>query len=48
MGTMKSVTNGVWQAMDLAARKLTFVTGCTGLGDVRWRRSVIDRCWSGT
>jgi len=48
MGTKKSVTNGVWQAMDLAARKLTFVTGSTGLSDVRWRRSVIDRCWSGT
>ncbi|WPC67540.1 hypothetical protein SBP18_03275 [Rhodoferax ferrireducens] len=48
LGTKKSVTNGVWQAMDLAARKLTFVTGSTGLSDVRWRRSVIDRCWSGT
>jgi len=34
--------------MDLAASKLTFVTGCTGLSDVRWRRSVIDCSWSGT
>jgi hypothetical protein len=34
--------------MDLAASKLTFVTGSTGLGDVRWRRSVIHCCWLGT
>jgi hypothetical protein len=48
MGTKKSVTNGVWQAMDLAASKLTFVTGSTGLGDVRWQRTLIDCSWSGT
>lgn len=48
MGTKKSVTNGVWQAMDLAASKLTFVTGSTGLGDVRWRRSLIAYSWSRT
>jgi hypothetical protein len=48
MGTNKSGTNGVWQSMDLAASKLTFVTGSTGLGDVRWRRSVIHCCWLGT
>jgi len=48
LGTKKSFTNGVWQAMDLAASKPTFVTGSTGLGDVRWRRSVIHGCWLGT
>jgi hypothetical protein len=34
--------------MDLAASKLTFVTGSTGLGDVRWQRTLIDCSWSGT
>jgi len=32
--TLKSATNAVWRPLDLAASKLTFVTGSTGLGDV--------------
>jgi hypothetical protein len=34
--------------MDLAASKLTFVTGSTGLGAVLWQPSVTDCCWSET